>query len=114
MIRRSTLRSLLFRVTLGVAAVSVAAPIVGYSTPAEAKRKKKSRRKGKKKAKARAAARKKKAAAMKAENEMHAKHTGAIERLEQIAKATKNDELLKTVERLKEKEAKRHKLIAGE
>jgi hypothetical protein len=47
-------------------------------------------------------------AAKKAEDEMHAKHMGQIERLDQIATATDNAELKTLVASLKEKEGKRH------
>lgn len=53
-----------------------------------------------------------KVAAAEEEKKTHAKHTGMIERLEQIATATNNAELTATVARLKEKEAKRHSLAA--
>jgi hypothetical protein len=64
-----------------------------------------------KKAKAAEAAEAAKAAAEE-ERKLHAKNTGMIERLEQIATATNNAELTAAVARLKEKEAKRHSLAA--
>jgi len=51
--------------------------------------------------------------AKKAELELHAKHQGIIERLEQIATATNNAELKTKVEGLKAKEDKRHSLALG-
>lgn len=68
-----------------------------------------------KKAAAKADAAAKEEAAMAAaeeERKLHARHTGLIERLEQIAAATTNAELTAIVGRLKEKEAKRHALAA--
>lgn len=55
-----------------------------------------------------------KAKAAEEEKQTHAKHLGLIERLEQIATATNNAELTAKVATLKEKEAKRHALAAGE
>jgi hypothetical protein len=51
--------------------------------------------------------------AKKDEADMHTKHLGIIERLEQIATATANAELTTIVSRLKEKETKRHGLAEG-
>lgn len=51
--------------------------------------------------------------AKKAEEEMHQKHLGIIERLEQIATATDNAELKTKVATLKEKEDKRHTMAMG-
>jgi colicin import membrane protein len=51
--------------------------------------------------------------AKKAEEEMHQKHLGIIERLEQIATATSNAELKTKVDALKAKEDKRHTLAIG-
>jgi hypothetical protein len=55
-----------------------------------------------------------KAAAADLEKQMHGKHLGLIERLEQIASSTNNTELTATVAKLKDKEAKRHALASGE
>ena len=50
------------------------------------------------------------AAAAEEEAKTHAKHMGMIERLEQIATATSNENLTAKVATLREKEAKRHSL----
>ena len=49
----------------------------------------------------------------KAEEELHMKHLGVIERLDQIAKATNNAELATKVASLTTKEDKRHTLAVG-
>jgi hypothetical protein len=51
--------------------------------------------------------------AKKAEEEMHTKHLGIIERLEQIATATDNAELKAKVSTLRTKEESRHALAGG-
>ncbi len=51
--------------------------------------------------------------AKKAEEETHQKHTGIIERIEQVANATDNADLKAKVSSLKTKEDKRHSLALG-
>jgi hypothetical protein len=53
-----------------------------------------------------------KAKAAEEEKQLHAKHLGLIERLEQIASATNNTELTAKAATLREKELKRHGLAA--
>ena len=48
-----------------------------------------------------------------AERETHARNVGAIERLQQIADATNNGDLKTIVQRLSDKETKRHNMAAG-
>jgi hypothetical protein len=83
-----------------------------------AKEKAKAEAEAKAKANAAASAKKNEKAAAneeakKAEEEMHQKHLGIIERLEQIATATNNAELKTKVDALKTKEEKRHTLATG-
>ena len=52
-------------------------------------------------------------AAANTEREMHARNVGAIERLQQIAAATNDGDLKTAVQRLSDKENKRHSLAAG-
>ena len=51
-------------------------------------------------------------AAQNAEKELHARNVGAIERLQQIADATSNGDLKTIVQRLSDKETKRHNLAS--
>lgn len=51
--------------------------------------------------------------AKKAEEEMHQKHLGIVERIEQIANAIDNADLKTKVARLRTKEDKRHTLALG-
>ena len=51
-------------------------------------------------------------AAMEAEKQTHARNVGAIERLQQIADATSNGDLKTIVQRLSDKETKRHTLAS--
>jgi hypothetical protein len=53
------------------------------------------------------------AAATQAEKETHARNVGAIERLQQIADATNNGDLKTIIQRLSDKETKRHNMAAG-
>lgn len=55
-----------------------------------------------------------KAKAAEEEKQTHAKNLGSIERLQQIAEATSNEDLKKAVAKLNETETQRHKLAAGE
>lgn len=107
MFRTAMTRTLLLRGVLAVTAFAIVTPAAVYSTDADAKR---SRRGRKAKLKAKAAKAKKekakRAAAAKAKKEMQLKRLGKIERLEQIATATKNKELTDIVTRLKEKHQK--------
>jgi hypothetical protein len=64
-----------------------------------------------KKADAKAADAEAKAKAAEEEKQLHAKHLGLIERLEQIASATGNAELTAKAATLREKELKRHGLV---
>ena len=48
-----------------------------------------------------------------AERETHARNVGAIERLQQIADATNNADLKTIVQRLSDKETKRHTMAGG-
>jgi hypothetical protein len=52
-------------------------------------------------------------AAAQAEKETHARNVGAIERLQQIADATNNADLKTIVQRLSDKETKRHGMAGG-
>ena len=91
----------------------------------EAKEKAKAEIEAKAKAAAAAAASKAKASAgkadaaaagdeaKKAEGELHAKHLGIIERIEQVATATDSAELKAKVSSLRTKEDKRHTLAVG-
>jgi hypothetical protein len=53
------------------------------------------------------------AAAQQAEKETHARNLGAIERLQQIADATSNGDLKTVLQRLSDKETKRHNMATG-
>lgn len=84
----------------------------------EAKEKAKAEAEAKAKANAANAAKKADAAAAndeakKAEEEMHQKHLGIIERLEQIASVTKDEALTAKIATLKLLEEKRHGLASG-
>ena len=112
--RKFLLKTMAFRFLMAFGVVAVSTPLLQAPAAEARKKKKSSRKKARRHARRQAAAKKKAAAAKKkAAIELHAKYEGKIERLKQIADATKDPALIEVVKRLEEKEAKRAKLAQG-